>query len=345
VLAALLAGCAQVPPAKLATARFDYGQEIAESWKRQALMNVVRLRYNDAPAFLDVSGVVTSDSLSTKLNAGPTFAQTVGDSKLDLGVSGTWTSAPTVTFSPIGGERFSKRLLEPLSPIAVLMLVQSGWPIDLVWPATVTSINGLHGQSLGLPADQRFVELQETLNRMQRSHSVGFRVRQEEGRDGVLMVLHREHVPQAAADVAKMRTLLGLKPDASQFSVTLGELPRNDRELAINTRSMLELMQELGAGIVVPPEHQRKARMLRDASTDPNELTQSDTYRPLVEIKSGRTPPAETYAAVQYKGYWFWIDDEDDRTKRLFTFLMILFSLSETSPPMSNPVLSINTGR
>jgi hypothetical protein len=189
------------------------------------------------------------------------------------------------------------------------------------------------------------VELQETLNRMQRSHSVGFRVRQEEGRDGVLMVLHREHVPQAAADVAKMRTLLGLKPDASQFSVTLGELPRNDRELAINTRSMLELMQELGAGIVVPPEHQRKARMLRDASTDPNELTQSDTYRPLVEIKSGRTPPAETYAAVQYKGYWFWIDDEDDRTKRLFTFLMILFSLSETSPPMSNPVLSINTGR
>ena len=44
VAVALLAACAQVPPANLSHARFDYGQEIAESWKRQTLMNVVRLR-------------------------------------------------------------------------------------------------------------------------------------------------------------------------------------------------------------------------------------------------------------------------------------------------------------
>lgn len=340
-----LVGCAQVPPAQLANARFDYGQEIAESWKRQTLMNVVRLRYNDAPAFLDVSGLVTSDSISTKVNASQTFASTVADSKLDLGATGTWTSAPTVTFSPISGERFSKRLLEPMSPIAVLMLVQAGWPIEMVWPTMVTSVNGLHGQALGVPADAKFKELQDTLGRMQRSHAVGFRVRAKDGGEGVLMVLHREHVPAVSQDLQRMRQLLGLRFDASQFTVTFGEVPRTDQELAINTRSMLEVMQELGAGIEIPQDHIKKARALNHAVGELGDARAVSVYLPLAVINSGKNPPPDSYASVFYKGYWFWIDDQDEQTKRLFTFLMILFSISETGQAIATPVLSISPAR
>ena len=55
-----MAGCAGVPPGRITTDRMDYGQVIAESWKRQTLLNVVRLRYADAPVFLDVASVINS---------------------------------------------------------------------------------------------------------------------------------------------------------------------------------------------------------------------------------------------------------------------------------------------
>ena len=57
VFLALAVGCAHVPPANVTRDRFDYGEALGESWKRQTLMNVVRIRYADAPTFLDVSSV------------------------------------------------------------------------------------------------------------------------------------------------------------------------------------------------------------------------------------------------------------------------------------------------
>ncbi|MEN9454895.1 MAG: hypothetical protein RL210_414 [Pseudomonadota bacterium] len=343
VLALLLTGCALVPPANLSSARFDYGSELAESWKRQTLMNVVRLRYNDVPAFLDVSGVVTSDSRSASANAGVSLVRPVTENTTDLGVSGSWSSAPTISYQPMAGERFSKRVLEPMSPISVLMLVQAGWPIDMVWPTMVSSVNGLHSQSLGNPADPGFTELQQVLSRIQQSHAVGFRLRPKEEGDALMMVLHREHVPKVAADLKAMRKLLGLQPGANSLVVTFGEVPRNDREMAINTRSMLEVLQELGSGIELPEAHVRQGRALPFAHA---EAESGDApYQPLVSIRSGRAAPADSYAAIPYKGYWFWIEDDDHRSKRLFSFLMMLLSLAETGQPAAPPVLTISTGR
>ena len=52
-------GCASLGPAVIPRDRTDYLSSIADSWKEQTLLNVVRLRYGDAPSFLDVSSVVT----------------------------------------------------------------------------------------------------------------------------------------------------------------------------------------------------------------------------------------------------------------------------------------------
>ena len=59
-----LGGCSHVPPSNLTSDRMDYGQVVAESWKRQVLLNVVRLRYADAPVFLDVSSIINSYTLA-----------------------------------------------------------------------------------------------------------------------------------------------------------------------------------------------------------------------------------------------------------------------------------------
>ena len=143
----------------------------------------------------------------------------------------------------------------------------------------------------------------------------------------------------------KVWNTLGFRAGVLSLVLLLVNLARNDRELAINTRSMFELMQEMGLGVDIPPEHLRKARSMDEFGGAGTNGAPPSAYRPMVSIRSGKTAPKDHYAAIQYKDYWFWIDDEDEQTKRLFTFLMILFSLSETSPPMNVPVLSISPAR
>jgi len=43
---------------------------------------------------------------------------------------------------------------------------------------------------------------------------------------------------------------------------------------------------------------------------------------------------------VKYGGHWYWIDDRNFITKRIFTFLTVLFTLSETGQKIQQPILT-----
>ena len=62
-----LSGCASIGPATVARDRFDYISAISESWKAQMLLNLVKLRYADAPVFLDVASVITQTGIQGTL--------------------------------------------------------------------------------------------------------------------------------------------------------------------------------------------------------------------------------------------------------------------------------------
>ena len=49
-----------------------------------------------------------------------------------------------------------------------------------------------------------------------------------------------------------------------------------------------------------------------------------------MRIHSGKDKPADAFAAVHYRDYWFWVDDGDLRTKRALTAVMFFFTLAET---------------
>jgi hypothetical protein len=58
-------------------------------------------------------------------------------------------------------------------------------------------------------------------------------------------------------------------------------------------------------------------------------------------------PAAQTgrYApALHYRQHWYWIDDRDLRSKSLFTFLMFIFSLTETQGKEGAPIVTIPAG-
>src|SRR3954470_3120131 len=61
-------GCRSLGPKSLTVDRFDYSTAIAESWKQQTLLNLVKLRYKDLPVFVDVASVVSGYSMQTGVN-------------------------------------------------------------------------------------------------------------------------------------------------------------------------------------------------------------------------------------------------------------------------------------
>jgi len=332
-----LSGCVSVAPTRLTTDRMDYGQVVAESWKRQTLLNVVRLRYADAPVFLDVASIINSHTVGG--NAGAQAALTSGSSPDVFGVDGTGASSntPTVTYQPLLGDRFTRSLLKPIPPASVFELLQSGWSADLVFPTVIGSINGLRNASAGAPSDTGFDELTDALARIQRAGNIGIEVDPRKDGSGVLLVIRRPGTGTMPSDDGRgVRELLGLADDASQFEIVYGMFPRDTTHVAVLTRSMMEIMLHLGFGIDVPAADVASGRVL----VGKRQAGDAEST-PLVHIRSGAEAPPDTYAAVQYNRSWYWIDENDVASKRTHTFLMILFSLAETGQGVAAPVVTV----
>ena len=340
LVASAVVGCAHVPADRVTQDRFDYAMALGDSWKRQTLANVVRLRYADAPIFLNVTSVINSYSQSGSVSASANFPESPVQGSVSPGASGSWSNSPTVTYQPLTGDQFTRNLLRPVPPAAILQLMQAGWPAALIFPTTVRSINGLHNQVGLAGADPKFPELVRLLGRIQRSDAVGFQVRPVEGGEAVVMILSREDIGEIKEDSQAARKLLGLDPSLSEFNVTFGTVPRNTREVAMVTRSMFEVLLELAAAVDVPAVHVQEQRVLPMRAGE----GKGAEVKPLVNIRSGAKAPDDAYAAIPYKGYWFWIDDRDIPSKRLFTFLMILFSLSESGEGQAAPLVTISAG-
>jgi len=68
LIALLLPACASMGPPTIARDRFDYVASVSESWKRQMLLNLLKVRYTDAPVFMDISSVINSYSLEGEIS-------------------------------------------------------------------------------------------------------------------------------------------------------------------------------------------------------------------------------------------------------------------------------------
>ena len=98
----LITGCTHIGPQTVPRDRFDYNSAIANSWKEQTLLNIVKLRYADMPLFVEVASVVSGYTLEGSVSLGGTVSSTtaVQGDFLSLGTSGKYTDRPTITYAP-----------------------------------------------------------------------------------------------------------------------------------------------------------------------------------------------------------------------------------------------------
>jgi len=142
-----LAGC-PLGPTALKISRSRYNEAIQQTSAEQLLLNLVRLRYREAPVFLEVSSVSAqfvfdqSGSISGSLNEN-IGAQRGNPGSLGLGASAGYTERPTISYSVLSGDDFVQRMLSPISIETVVLLTQSGWSVDRVMRLTVQELNAL----------------------------------------------------------------------------------------------------------------------------------------------------------------------------------------------------------
>jgi hypothetical protein len=243
------------------------------------------------------------------------------------------------------GERFARSLMTPIPPPAILSLIQAGYPIDLTLRLAVHTLNGIQnrfgGGSRRRAADPDFYELLARLRRIQNSGAIGMRVQRVGPEVATVLTLRQKVEPEIEADILMVRQMLGLDPQGREIRVVYGSIAANDTELAVLSRSILDILLEMGSFITVPETHVQEKRV---APTEEAEVGPGGPIPPLLRILSSAAKPDDAFVAVPYRGHWYWIDDRDLPSKGLFSFLMFLFTLVETGDKGAPPVVTIPAG-
>ena len=224
---AMLAGCAHLGPASVAVDRADYSAAIADSWKEQTLLNIVKLRYVDLPVFVDVSSIVAGYSLQAGVNVGGTesSAKAIQGNFVAAGAQAIYTDRPTITYVPLTGDKFLHGLITPIEPKNIFFMLQSGYAADFILGLTVESLNGVRNRSVATgtvrEADPDFIRVLQLLREVQSAGAVGMRVEVDKTKSqtAVLFFQREDITPDIAEKSAEIRRLLKLPADGSKFTL------------------------------------------------------------------------------------------------------------------------------
>ena len=176
---------------------------------------------------------------------------------------------------------------------------------------------------------------------MQLDGATGMQLQRDElSNETALLIIHKSALDEEGkAAFNEFDSLLGLRPDLQEIGVRYGYLPENDAEITMITYSMLQIIIKLATQIDVPPEH------AADGRTVPSmQFGEEAGRQQLVRITSSTEEPKDAFVAVRYRDHWYSIDDRDFKSKSVFTFVMILFSLTESGDNANLPVITIPTG-
>jgi len=341
---AFLSGCAHLGPKTIPADRFDYSTAIADSWKQQTLLNIVKIRYMDLPVLVDVASIVSGYSMQTGVNVNGTLSSqnAIQGNSLAAGGQAIYIDRPTITYVPLTGQKFLRELVTPIDPKNIFFLIQTGYAADFVLALTIESLNGVRNRSTTggeiREADPAFVRALELLREVQSAGAVSLRVQEDKAKGSTALLLFRRDdvSPDIREKLAEIRRLLKLDPIQQQFVLSYSPVRGGDNELAVNSRSMLQIMAAFASFVDLPEAH------IKDHSAIPAVESSAQENRK-VRIHCGKEKPGSSFAAVRYRDHWFWIEQGDWQTKRALTAVIFFFTLGESEVEQKLPLVTIPT--
>lgn len=349
----LLTNCASRGPNRVPSDRFDYIEAIATSDTEQELANIVRARYFGIPSFLVVSSVVTQYTYSGEIRIGGGFFTNTSEQFFDGGANLGYVERPTISYTPVQGQEFAKRLLKPIPLNVIFSLAETGWPVDLetMLYMTLQQIQDVYNPLLDIylvtPEDsdmskkvqrdreriRKFKHIISLLVKLGNSDAIEIQQVDEKS----YLVFNEQVSPNVSAQIDEFKRTLGLDPKINSFKITDRTIGRKPDEITFESRSMIAIITILARGIEIPTEHSEKGWVsdIGDEYKNPS--------LPL-RIYSDQERPKDAYAAIRYEGYWFYIKNSDLPSKRTLGLLGYFFKVLSPVKDDAAPVLTLPAG-
>jgi len=191
-------------------------------------------------------------------------------------------------------------MITPIDRKNIFAMLQSGCAADFILGLTVESLNVVPNRSTAggivREASPDFIRALKLIREVQAEAAMGMRVEEDKtkGATGVLFFRREDVKAETLTKTAEIRRLLKMPAEGQKFALIYAPGRGTDTELAVNSRSMLQIMQAFASYIDAPAEHVNERSALPGFESSPGEAG-SDR----VQIHSGTDKPANAFVVVR----------------------------------------------
>ncbi len=341
----LIGGCAGVGPSSISNGRMAYKEVINYTEDQQLLNAIVRERYGQTFGMLSVSSVAANVKFWASLSA---QLQVWGSAKVTdltpLSLGTAYEENPTISYVPVQGEAVLRSLVTPFSIEEAILLLWSAKERHLVrrflyrrWNELKVPINA------PLPPE---VQRAFMLSKMFRETGIG-RFGRTPGSDDnrptyvVIFSGYSEKDHDAISEYFDLVGVEGQVVDGRKIVLPFGPSVDSDEEdtIYVETCSVLDWLRLAASMVQVPKPH------LEAGIVEPGGWHGLPKFR-LITIRSSEERPENAVVSIPFRGWWFYIDETDSRSKE--SFRLIKFILRRRINPegiqQHVPVLTIPVG-
>lgn len=345
----VLTACGPYGGATIEADHQPYNESVVGSLNQQLLLNLVRLKYRDNPYFIEIGSVTASHSVSGNagISADIKNLNPMDVYKPSLGAS--VRTSPTVSYTPLRGEAFLKRLLSPIELQTLLTLVQSGWSVSRVFGVAVEKINQIDNATAAsgptpsyVPEYQEFQELAVLLRDIQRADALKLGLDPEGKFPDLLMRLDPHS--NVGSQKQRIKSLLGVPANQNDLKLRRSFLTNSDSNFVrIKTRSLMGVFFYLSHAIPSPPSHIEKGlvTVTHTESGAPFNWEAVTGHLLEIEYQEGPVPPNNAFVYTRYRDTWFYIRDDSHSSKATFMLLTQLLNIQSGDSSKLSPALTI----
>lgn len=359
LLVCFLSACSTFGPSLLPKDRYNFNGSVQDSDEQQLILNLVRLKYREPINFLEISSITSQNSLNFSGSASPSFSRSnqrgspspsYSESQ-GYSLSGSYSTNPTVSYSLMQGTRFTTTLLTPYTLDSIYLFLRSGWEVDRVLRIMVQTLNRkANGSSSSAPSDaaapqnyETFIEATKKLRALQLKDALHFGYERNGEHEFIIMEIEPSY--NHSADAMEFRRLLDIHNMNNKLIIEQYSVKGNKADIIIGTRSLLGTLYFLSDAVQVPEREQKKGAVAITRYPDGTLFNWDKIVGDLLKIYSYGSMPNEDRQAILYRNNWYFIKDNDLKSKATLSILSELFQLTAGGQPSSSsPLLTLPAG-
>jgi hypothetical protein len=143
---------------------------------------------------------------------------------------------------------------------------------------------------------------------------------------------------------SKLRLLPGLVSYKMHLGGETGQLKpltAPGAEIIVSTRSAEGVLLYVSKAVQVPPEHIAGGLVHDPPDESGQPFDWGRVMGDLIKVHSQKTKPKHAFVATKYRGYWFYIDDEEIASKKTFDLVLTLTAVELAGGILPAPLTTV----